>query len=146
MDVPKTSEGPAVFNMAISSLQRLDALLKDYQTASYGMDCRNDKQLSDSTERIQLKLEIVKQFQVNAEPLLSEEQQKEVEDLMDNLPPLFTKVWKKSGYSDGRYVLIPVSDADKTLDSSMRHMSRLLQAQNYFMPPKKDKGMSVVTT
>jgi len=143
---PHIAEAPAIFNMAVASLQRLDGLLKDYKLVSYFLDPRTNREFTDAVKRIKIKYEIVKQFQINAEPLLSDRQQREVEKEMESVPNLTEMVWQKGSYSTapGKWVEVPIKKADRILDEALMLMERLLQSQNYFMPPKKDTSLSVV--
>ncbi|MBU0706627.1 hypothetical protein KJ807_05445 [Patescibacteria group bacterium] len=130
------SNPEAPFNMAIATLQRLDSIIKSYQVVSLSIDPKTGNIISPMA-RLGNKLELVKQFNINAHPILSPEQRIEITKRIKSLPMLSEQKWQSNydGYS-GEHYINPKTNADEMLDDIIMAIENMLQ--RYFMPSAKD--------
>ncbi len=124
------SEAP--FNMAIATLMRLDAILKDIKI----VDCRYP---IDSPEKQKSYLGLVKQFYLNSIPLMEEKKAKKEE--FQELLSLGIK--KEKVIRNGVQKNIAVYD--KALDLKLNNLLIKLQTllKKYFMPKGRDLRRAV---
>jgi len=129
-------EGQAVFNMAIDTLRRLGKILEEI------------KQLSFKTEYpinvIQsVKIGLVRQFFVQASPLLPNEDVEKYKDEVLKLVSKIINVEEERGLNDNKSLgtkLIFDEELEKRMDEILIELQLILQKERYFMPTGEDEG------
>lgn len=132
-------ETKAPFNMAISTLQRLDGILVEIRKVS--ADIFLPPSIKQATKVI-----LVKEFFIQASPLLSTEIVSRYESEVLALKPKALQIIKMvSGHNQRTNDTKEVYDGEieLKLDKILIQIQRELQKEKYFMPPKKDLGSTV---
>jgi len=138
-DYNKPEETGAPFNMAIATLQRLSELLQEIKTISsdpeYPLEIRQSR-----------KITLVKQFFIQATPLLPKEIIKECEkEILDLKPKIIKRVQQDGWLSSSAqtyYEAIFDFNLDRILDEILIKIQSNLQKEKYFMPSKTDPKFS----
>lgn len=130
----KGSEGlSAPFNMAISTLMRIDEILKSITKVS------SDPFMPTNVKQ-SMKVNLVKQLFNQSSPLLKEEVVKVYEKQIQDLKPYEADlVIGRSGIvkkKEKRLLFSP--ELERELDKLCLEIQRELQKEKYFMPPKSD--------
>lgn len=125
-------EGEAPFNMAVATLMRLDTLLQNLRMIDF-------LYTSDSAEKQKAHISIVKQFYINAIPLLQDEDIKSYKDRVLKVE-LKTSSRIRSGNQSVKYYY------DKKIELQLNEILIELQQKlkKYFMPIGRDPSRSVL--
>lgn len=127
---PQNSEtSPSAFNMAVASLMRLDAILRDIKETS--------KQTMNMGQAQHVKAKLVKDFFVQASVLFKDEtKMKELWERVKDLKPQWT-----SGGEGNLGKPIFNRDLDLKLDDIIIDTQSELQKTGVFMPEYEDEGL-----
>jgi hypothetical protein len=127
----------AKFNMALDTLKRLGKILEEIKQADY-----------NSVIPLELKQAIkignVKQFFIQASPLLPNKTITEYKSKILNLKPKNIPQYENDGYSCDKfrgYILVFDNELDYKLNEILIELQQKLQEQKYFMPPAEDEGL-----
>lgn len=125
----------AVFNMALDTLQRLGRILDEIKNLQYK---------TEHTIHIlqSIKVGLVKQFFIQASPLLPEKSVKKYQkDILNLIPKVVELVRNRSGGGRERLGLVFRFDRDLEirLDQILIELQLILQKEKYFMP-SEDEG------
>lgn len=140
-----------VFNMGISTLMRIDSILKEIVNLDL-KDIKTNEQTSFSKSRLQsVKLRLVKQLYINSVPLLSEKKVEGEEDLWEKLSKLnlITKKNKKKRWNekDKEYIEVSSMVYDKELEQKLNdiiiQLQTQLQKKGVFMPTRDDSRLAL---
>jgi len=126
----------AVFNMALDTLQRLGKNLEEQKQLSYKYE------LPEYVLQA-IKIGLVKQFFVQASPLLPEETVKKYRKEILSLSPQRVNTYFRNGVSADKLLgLKPFYDKDLAvrLDEIIIELQMILQKEKYFMPSYEDEG------
>lgn len=125
----------APFNMAISTLMRLDAILKEIKAIDSNI-------LIPKSERQEIKISLVKNFFYNSVPLLKEEAVKKYREEIINLNPMTIQIYERRSS-----IIRPVGNQcnydpqlNSRLDNLMIDMQISLQEKGHFMPSWDEGG------
>lgn len=138
-EIYRSQEGSAPFNMALATLERISDVLREYRRV--GSDPNIPNEIKQP-----IRIELVKQLLLNAAPLLKDSVVKQYEDKILDLTPETKSVIKKNGdnYSHTNYKQTTYSiEVDKKCNQFVIQISKELQKEKYFMPPKKDLSLAV---
>jgi hypothetical protein len=124
-------EGDAPFNMAVATLMRLDTILQQIRTIDFLFQ-------SDSPDKQKAHIGLVKQFYINAIPLLADA---EVTDYKDRVLKIELKSTSrvKAGNQSMRYYYD--KDIEMELNTILIELQQKLK--KYFMPKAKDPSRAV---
>ncbi len=128
----------AVFNMAINTLQRLGDILEEIKKVTH--DSLNDKMT-----RQRIKVDLVKQFYVQATPLLPKDKIEEYSKKILIIKPKEKQLFiERKGNTPIFQGLNNVFDyaLDKLLDEILIELQLDLNVEGYFMPSLKDSKHS----
>lgn len=134
-----TIESKAPFNMALNTLERLGYILSEIRRVS-------SEPLFDKALKQSMKVQLTKQFFIQASPLLPEEVALKYSSEIISLRPNEQAIVKKTGMEvRATNEIRKVFDwaLEDLLDSLLIKIQRELQKEKYFMPPKRDKGRAV---
>jgi len=126
----------AVFNMALDTLQRLGKNLQEQKELSYKYE------LPEYVLQA-IKIGLVKQFFVQASPLLPEETVKKYRKEILSLSPKLKETYKKHpGNADELIGSQPFYDIylEVRLNEIIIELQMILQKEKYFMPSYEDEG------
>jgi hypothetical protein len=134
MNYGNDNKGIAVFNMAIDTLQRLGENLREQRETSSSV-------LLGKETRQERMLNLVKQFYIQASPLMGVELAELFRERVLSLTTVKEKVLQKNSF--GGYInkgeRIKYSEAlERELNEIMLAIQIALQKKKYFMPPEKD--------
>ena len=120
------------FNMAVATLMRLDAILKEIRNLNYLYP-------RDSAEKQKSYIELVKQFYLNAIPLLKDEDSEKYKEEI-----LGMQIKKKAGIKSGTQTCSYIYDSkiDYRLNEILIELQQKLKP--YFMPKGKDPSKAVI--
>jgi len=125
---------PAKFNMAIDTLKRLSRILEDIKNVTYSS-------ISVETKQI-LKIDLVKQFFIQASPLLKDEYVKTKKDeILEIKPATVDKIESpsmKASRFKGTFVKYD-NNLNNKLDLLLIEIQQELQKDKYFMPPVEEE-------
>ncbi len=122
-------DSPAAFNMALDTLQRLGEILREIKMVS------TNPGFSEELKQ-EMKIKLVKQFFIQATPLLDKKCVDEHKETILNLRPLIVDVLDRSGLTTrtvGKSIACS-EEIELTLDRIMIDLQISLQKQKYFMP------------
>jgi len=129
-------EESAKFNMALDTLKRLGKNLEEQKQLSYKTDYTMD-------ERQAVKIGLVKQFFVQAAPLLPketvEEYKKEILSLTSKIINLTRENYMEETKSAGTQIIYD-QDLEIRMDEIIIELQMILQKERYFMPSSEDEG------
>jgi hypothetical protein len=131
---PLRAEGTAaVFNMGISTLMRIDQILKEITHVS--AEPMIPKEMKQA-----MKINLVKELFVQSSPLLNEEVVNKYQPQFNKLKPVESNIgYGRSGVIKKREKKQIYSEELNTeLDRLSLEIQRELQKEKYFMPPKSD--------
>ena len=127
-------EVEAPFNMAIATLKRLDAILTQITHLNYMFPL-------DSVEKQKAYMNLVKQFYINATPLIGDGQDEDMEKVKEDI--LKFQIESKNNVRSGvqRRIYIFSGDKEKQLDELLIKIQ--IKLKRYFMPRGKDPSKAV---
>ncbi len=127
------AKSSSAFNMAISTLERLSKILDDIKIVS--VQTPIDQNKSGTGQHI--KIEYVKQFYIQAVPLLKEPDEKSLKPKLDKIQPQY---WKKTNPYDNHVEYISKYNykIECMLNNLLIEIQNCLQRDGFFMPPKDD--------
>tara|TARA_R100001530_G_scaffold135690_1_gene113553 strand:+ start:426 stop:854 length:429 start_codon:yes stop_codon:yes gene_type:complete len=130
-------ETPAPFNMAIDTLQRLGEILREIKQVSTLV-------LEDAVKSQTMKLDLVKQFFLNAIPLLHEDVIEKYKDKIIDLKPAVQKIPfdARRGERPKGTMIVHSPMLDNLLNNYLLELQSELQKNRYFMPSSKDPRFS----
>ena len=136
MEPPQEEQESAVFNMALDTLKRLGTILSEIKGLAYKTEY--------SREIIQeVKIILVKQFFVQASPLLPADTIKKYQTEVLKLVPK-TKVKYSGGLMSAgkpkRIEVIYDGDLEIKCDEILIELQMILQKEKYFMPSAEEEG------
>lgn len=126
----------APFNMALATLERLSELLKEIKNVSLGFTEGVGYSLPTG-ETQYAKYKLIKQFFIQAVPLLKEKEEGIIEVEFKKLRPSSRKVNDRYGKYKGEQ-LVYNEQLEQQLDKLLITIQNFLQADGYFMPPRED--------
>ena len=129
-----STETKAPFNMAISTLESLRAILNNIRRLA------EDIYLDDAAKQ-KLKINLVKRFYVDSSPLLKTDVVERYKSIL-NIKPKEYIVVKDYRKTNKRKVIFD-QQLEEVLDQCLIEIQRELQLEKYFMPPKKDLSRAV---
>lgn len=136
-----TGQG-APFNMAISTLQRLDRILEDIKITSAGyipMGIGETGQKIETAIGLDMKIRLIKQFFMQSIPLLKEKQRIELAKHLKEIPNNERWELRGSGHSAKKvWAKYYSNQLEGMWDNFLCLIQIELQKENYFMPPKND--------
>jgi len=138
MEHKRGDETHAVFNMALSTLERLSDILREIRMLSTQF-------FLASEVRQEQKLELVKQFFLNSVPMLKVEQVKPFQKRMNDFRMLrINLIQRKTGTTSSQKGNTTVfsQGLELKLNDFLVDLQLSLQEQRYFMPSKKDPRFS----
>ena len=124
----------AKFNMALDTLRRIGAIFEHIKNLYL------DRTMSDEI-RQKIKIELVKQFFIQASPLLPIPTVAKYRQEILEIEPKRTKTYQKNGGGSTDYIgdsLSYNSNLDFKLDMIVIELQQILQEKKYFMPPAED--------
>jgi len=134
------SVSKAPFNMAVNTLERLAYILS--QIRAVGVD-----PFLSPEKKQAIKVHLVRQFIVQASPLLPEDIAKKYTDQLPQLRPKEANVIRKEGMNmkkvNQKKEVFDWELEDK-LDQLIVEVERHLQNEGYIMPPKDDPRFAVL--
>jgi len=133
----KLQDNAAPFNMALSTLESLRAILSDIK------QIYKDPFLPDEIKQ-KLKINLVKRFYVDSSPLLSQSVVDSYKDILE-LKPVKVIVLNALG-NNGTSLPKKITydeEMESSLDNYLIKLQIELQKEKYYMPPRKDKGSAV---
>jgi len=130
-------ETPAPFNMAIDTLQRLGEILREIKQVSTLV-------LQDAVQSQTMKLDLVKQFFLNAIPLLQKEVIEKYKGPILDLKPVVQKIPfdARKGERPRGIQIVHSDQLDNLLNNYLLELQSELQKNRYFMPSGKDPRFS----
>lgn len=125
------STEPALFNMAIACLMRIDKLLTNISIIS----CELPSKERNIHQQQHLKYKMIRSLYIQSTPLLEEKQREVLDEEFEKI-----KLTSKNGfyvYSD---------EVDDQLDNFLEQVQIDLQANGCFMPKHKDPTKAIINT
>jgi len=130
------TEEQAVFNMALDTLKRLGKNLEEQKALSY-------KPEYPIAILQKIKIGLVKQFFVQASPLLPADVVKKYKDEILSITPKTRTSWSKGSMCADKFNgtdIIYDEGLEIRLDEIIIELQMILQKEKYFMPSADDEG------
>lgn len=130
----KNNLDTAPFNAAVATLMRLDSCINQLGITAMAMA----QEITPEGSGLYMRYKLIRQLFIQSCPLLSERDEKLLKPKVMDLPPP-----KRINYTDN-YGNITSSELvydpklDAVIDELEMEIENALQAEGYFMPPKKD--------
>jgi len=136
---PADKKEGAIFNMAIASLMRLDAMLNELKLISVGLTPDGRGKFMDAETQLVSKYKLVKQFMIQSMPLLnSKENKQDIKESFDSIKFQTTNARVSQYKNEVRQVITNTFVVDNQLDDLVLLIMEYLQEEKYFMPSPKD--------
>ena len=128
----------APFNAALNTLERITNLIN--LIGMYKLKAVE----GDMTQGVAMhaRWEALKQLFIQACPLLKDENEVKIKTVMDAVNKLPTKTIQNSGGAVIKQQQLYDPEIDKAIDAIEMQIENFLQAEGFFMPPKRDIGTS----
>jgi hypothetical protein len=126
--MPENRETEAPFNMAVATLMRIDIILKEIKNLSYRFS-------GNSAEKQKAYIELVKQFYINAVPLLGDEADKYKKEILG------LQLNKRRDIKSGnqKYIYCYSPKKEERLNEILVEIQQKLK--KFFMPGRKAEGL-----
>jgi len=131
----KLQDNAAPFNMALSTLESLRAILYDIK------QIYKDPFIPDEMKQ-KLKINLVKRFYVDSSPLLPQEVVDKYKEILNIVPVMILMVNPWGNGSQLKRITYD-EEMEQRLDDFLIKLQIELQKEKYYMPPRSNKGAVV---
>ena len=131
----KLQDNAAPFNMALSTLESLRAILYDIK------QIYKDPFIPDEMKQ-KLKINLVKRFYVDSSPLLPQEVVDKYKEILNIVPVMILMVNPWGNGSQLKRITYD-EEMEQRLDDYLIKLQIELQKEKYYMPPRSNKGAVV---
>ena len=128
----------APFNAALNTLERITNLIN--LLGMYKLKAVEGDMTQGTA--MHARWEALKQLFIQACPLLKDENEAKIKTMLDSVKKLPIKALQNSGGAVIKHQQQYDADIDKQIDMIEMTIENFLQAEGFFMPPKRDIGTS----